>query len=185
MTTELMTRSDRDTLVKIVRQRERVAKTEAKERSAVLMADFERQLDTNYSFNDSAVWAEATKAANEAVTAAKQKIAEECEKLGIPKEFAPNLSLGWYGKGQNASKERCSELRRIAMRELEAVEKKARTAIEKRSLEMQEKIMITGLSSGEAQDFLAMMPTVDSLMPVLSVDRVEGMIEHKRNSYDD
>lgn len=183
--TELMTRADRDTLIKIVRQRERVAKTEAKERTAVLLADFERQLDKSYGFNDNAVWAEATKAANAAVAEAKKRIAEECEKLGIPPEFAPGLSLGWYGKGQNATKERCGELRRIAMRELEAAEKQARTAIERRSLEMQEKIMVTGLTSGEAQQFLSMMPTIETLMPILSVDRVEGMIEHKRSYYDD
>jgi hypothetical protein len=49
---------------------------------------------------------------------------------------------------------------------------------------MQEKVMITGLTSGEAQTFLAMMPTVDTLMPVLAVGKVEAMLEHKRN-YDD
>lgn len=183
-TTESMTRSDRDTLVKIVRQRERVAKTEAKERSAVLMADFERQLDRTYSFNENAVWEAAATAAMAAVADAKLKVNEECEKLGIPKEFAPSLSLGWYGKGQNATKERCAELRRIAQREIDAAEKQARTAIEKLSLEMQEKVMITGLTSSEAQTFLAMMPTVDTLMPVLAVGRVEAMLEHKRG-YDD
>jgi hypothetical protein len=169
---ETMTRADRDTLVKIVRQRERVAKTEAKERTAHLMADFERQLDRTYSFNENEIWDAATRAANAAVAEAKLKIAEECEKLGIPKEFAPGLNLGWYGKGQNASKDRCAELRRIAQREVDAAEKSARTAIEKRSLEMQEKIM-------------ASMPTIEALMPVLDMGRVEGMIEHKRGRYDD
>ena len=46
--TEVMTRTDRDTLIKIARQRERVAKSEAKERSAHLMADFETQMDRHY-----------------------------------------------------------------------------------------------------------------------------------------
>lgn len=179
--TEAMTRADRETLIKIARQRERVAKTEAKERSARLIADFEAQLDHRYAYDENDVWKEAAEKAKAVVDEAKAAIAAECAKLGIPKQFAPGLDFGWYGRGRNAVKGEREEMRRIASRQIEAAEKAARTAIERQSLAIQEQIMVGGLSSDDARQFLASMPTVDTLMPMLAVDEVQAMIEHRRD----
>ena len=51
-----MTKGERNDLAKLVRQNERLAKTAATQRSAELLADFERQLGTIYSFDDDEVW---------------------------------------------------------------------------------------------------------------------------------
>lgn len=176
MSTELMTRSDRETLIKIARQRERLAKTEAKERAAALVADFEKQLDRRYHFNENQVWESAAKTARQVVQDANDQIAAECARLGIPAQFAPKLSMGWSDRGRNDAKEERAEMRRVAMKTIDALEKSAKTAIERRSLETQEKIMVGGLTSSDAQTFLSSMPTAEALMPVITVASVETLL---------
>lgn len=177
-----MTRADRETLIKIARQRERVAKSEAKERAARLLADFEQQMDRRYSYDENEVWEKATKAAEAAVKQAKEAIAQECERLGIPKQFAPGLSLGWYGRGRNAAKSERVEMRRVAQREVESIEKAARAAIERQSVDTQEKIMVGGLTTDAARVFLEAMPTAESLMPSLTLERVETLLIAEKSS---
>ncbi|TQX91295.1 hypothetical protein EQW76_00725 [Rhizobium sp. rho-13.1] len=174
--TEVMTRADRETLIKIARQRERLAKSEAKDRAAQLAADFEKQLDRRYQYDDNEIWSQAAKLAEEAIAGATAKITDECDRLGIPKEFAPSLNLNWYSRGRNASKEERAEMRRVAAKQIEAMQKAAMTAIERRSVETQEKIMVGGLSTTDARLFLDGMPTADSLMPAIGIDRVESLL---------
>jgi vacuolar-type H+-ATPase subunit H len=181
MSTELMTRSDRETLVKIARQRERLAKTEAKERAAILVADFEKQLDRRYHFNENHVWEAATKTAKQVVNDANEQIAAECARLGIPGQFAPKLTMGWSDRGRNDAKEERAEMRRVAMKTIEALERSAKTAIERRSLETQEKIMVGGLTTDDARLFLAAMPTAEALMPAISVDSVETLLLEEKS----
>lgn len=182
MTTELMTRADRETLIKIARQRERLAKTEAKERAAILVADFEKQLDRRYHFNENQVWEAATKSAKQVVNDANEQIAAECARLGIPAQFAPKLSMGWSDRGRNDAKEERAEMRRVAMKTIDALEKSAKTAIERRSLETQEKIMVGGLTSDDARTFLAAMPTAETLMPAITVDSVETLLLEEKSA---
>ncbi len=58
--TTAMTKGERSELTSLINQRARVMKAAAAERSAELMADFERQLATVYSFDQDEIW----KAAN-------------------------------------------------------------------------------------------------------------------------
>lgn len=173
---ETMTRSDRETLIKIARQRERIAKSDAKERAARLRADFEKQLDRRYSYDENEIWEKATDIAQKAVSEANRAIAEECGRLGIPDQFAPRLSMGWHARGRNDTKQERTEMRRVAEREIDAIEKGARTAIERQSVATQEKIMIGGLTTDDARLFLDQMPSADSLMPALTVDRIEALL---------
>lgn len=173
---ELMTRSDRDTLIKIARQRERLAKSEAKERAAQLLADFEKQLDRRYHYDENEVWSEATRIAKASVKEARDRVSAECERLGIPKQFAPKLQLDWYDRNRNAVKEERTEMRRVATKTIDALQKAAMTAIERRSIDTQEKIMVGGLSSEDARLFLEAMPTAEALMPAISVERIETLM---------
>ncbi len=178
--TDIMTRADRETLIKIARQRERLAKSEAKERAAQLVADFEKQLDRRYHYDENDIWAKSHKIAEAAVEKAQTAVADECARLGIPAQFAPKLQLDWYMRGRNSVKEERAEMRRVAMKQVDALQKGAITAIERRSVETQEKIMVGGLSTDDARLFLEGMPTADSLMPPLTIDRVETlMLEEK------
>jgi hypothetical protein len=177
---ETMTRSDRETLIKIARQRERVAKSEARERAAALLADFEQQMDRRYSYDENDVWEDANNIAKEAFQRANKQIAEECERLGIPSQFAPRLTMGWHGQWRNSVKEERTEMRRVASKQVDAALKSALAAVERVSVAAQEKIMVGGLSTDDARRYLESMPTAEALMPTLTLDRIEQlMIEGK------
>lgn len=160
-----MTKGDRDNLAKLIRARERVAKTAATERSAHLLDAFEQQAAAEYHISDDVVWADATAVATKAVEEATRIVEQRCVELGIPEAFRPGINLHWSSRGRGAAKERVAELRRLAKVHLDAAEKSARTQIERHSVELQTRLLAGGLESAEAVEFLASMPTVEELMP--------------------
>jgi hypothetical protein len=50
-----ITKGERDDLQRLIRQREEVLKSAAKQRSAELLADFENQMGVEFSFDDDVV----------------------------------------------------------------------------------------------------------------------------------
>src|SRR5215217_4190668 len=133
-TDQKMTKGEREDLQRLIRQREKVLKSAAKERSAQLLAEFENQLGARYSFDADPVWAEVTKLAEREVEKAQKQVAARCAELGIPKEFAPSLNLSWYRRGENAVKDRRTELRKVAQTRIEATERQAVVEIEMQCL---------------------------------------------------
>lgn len=170
-----MTTRERSDLCSLIRRREKLSKTEAKERSKTLIADFERQLGTIYSYDDDATWQAATEAANKAVKEANAAIAARCQELGIPRQFAPGIVCnGWYSRGENAVASRRAELRRMAMTRIAAMEAEAQVLIERHSVELQEQIIAASLTSESAKAFLEQMPKIPALMPTLNAKTMAG-----------
>jgi hypothetical protein len=170
-----MTRSEREDLQRLVRQREKVQKSAARQRSAELLADFDSQLAAEYRFDDDAVWAEAAKLADAEVVKAQAKVAERCRQLGIPDEFAPSLKLGWANRGYaNAVKARREELRRVAQSRIAAMEASACVVIEHASVQAQTRLALAGLTSEAAKVFVEALPAVEDLMGRLSFDELAG-----------
>ena len=176
MGTDGMTRSDRETLARLARQRTKLAKMAADDRAAELMADFEQKIAARYVPADDPVWAELHAEANRAVAEADRRIAARCKELGIPANFRPGLSLGWYGRGENAMKDRQVELRRVARATIDMLTKKTKTAIERQGLEVATRIEAGGLETAAARAFLAAMPTAEALMPYLDIATVEAQL---------
>ena len=175
MTDDRMTSSERQSLLVLLRQRERVAKADAAEYAATLMADFEAKLAAVYAPEDHPIWAQMHEAVDKAVAEANVKIAEVCRELGVPKKFAPGIRAGWYGRGESAAKERRAELRRVATAEVAARIKRAQAAIARQSVEAQERIITAGLTSEAARALLAEMPTPQQLLPALDVKAIEQL----------
>lgn len=170
-----MTKSEREELQRLVRQREKVMKSAAKQRSLELLADFENQISAEYSFDDDAVWAEATRLADIEVKKAQEVVARRCAELGIPRQFAPGLSLGWRHRGyNNMLNARRTELRTAAKAHVAALEARAITEIEQASVDAQTQLALAGLTSEAALTFVASLPTVESLMPQLSYQELAG-----------
>jgi hypothetical protein len=103
-----------------------------------------------------------------------------CGELGIPARFAPEISLNWYGRGENAIKERRAELRAVAKSRIAAIEKAACTKIEMACLEAQAQVIAHGLTSAAAIKFFDAMPTVEVLMPPLEMTSVEEMLQNRK-----
>jgi hypothetical protein len=174
-----MTKADREALARLIRQRERLAKTAASERSAALLADFEQQADRVYSFNEDKVWRSAVLAAQEEVTKAQSVIADRCKELGIPAPFAPTLSVGWHQQRASVASER-AKMRHIAKRRIEQIEATARTAIERASVAAQEALLTGSLTTEAAKLFAESLPVVEELMPKLDMAVLQQAIIEER-----
>jgi hypothetical protein len=190
--TDAMSKADRENLLKLVRQAAKLHKTAAEQLKAEQIADFERQLATIHKPKDDALWREIHDEAERSVAEADAKIAASCRERGIREDWRPTLNLIWSGRGENASKDRRAELRKVAEARAEANYKKALTAIEMHAVNLQSQLVAGGLESDAARAFLEAMPTPESLMPALSVSEIEAQLAfHKpktgyyRDDYDD
>jgi hypothetical protein len=173
MTTATMTKGERADILMIIRQRDRVLKSATKHRAAELMADFEQKLAARFHYDQDDVWKKSHEAAEAEVEKAQAIIAQRCAELGIPKEFAPGISMGWYSRGENAVAQRRAELRKVAATRIAAIEQEARVQIEKGTLRASQEIIAGGLTTGAAKIFLENMPSVEALMPVLEIGSVQ------------
>jgi hypothetical protein len=180
LTTPPMTKAEVLGLQNLIRKREKVLKSAAAQRSAELMADFEQQLASQYSFDQDEIWKQANEAAQRAVDEAQAIIAARCLELGIPTKFAPGIGLGWYKRGENAAKERRAELRLVAKTRIAAIEKETCLKIELHSVELQTQVLAQGLTSEAARAFLESMPAVETLMPTLELTKIEHMLESRK-----
>jgi len=169
-----MTRHEREDLQRLVRQREKVLKSAAKQRSAELLADFENQMGQQYSFDQDEVWQKAHELAKLEAAKAQKIVAARCRELGIPARFAPELSLEWYRRGENALKERRAELRHMAQSRIAAIEAKAIVDIEVECLNAQTQLAIAGLTTDAAKHFIDRLPAVETLMPKLAFEEIAG-----------
>jgi hypothetical protein len=172
---EGMTKSEREDLQRLIRQREKVLKSAAKQRSVELVADFENQMGQEYSFDQDEVWAEASKLAKAVVEKAQEQIKARCRDIGIPDRFAPGIEFNWRYRGYgNMVEDRRKELRRMAQTAIAAQEQKAIVQIELSCLDAQTKLAVSGLTSEGALGFVEALPSVETLMPRLSFAEVAG-----------
>lgn len=168
-----MTKTEREELKRLARERARVAKRDAERRTADLKAMFEQEMLTHYDYNRDEVWKEAVEAAKEAGSIAAAKIAERCEELGIPAGFAPQLSVSWHSQGPMAVQYEQGEIRRAAYKRIDAQERAAVAEIDRAALEIQTNLVRAGLTSETAVAFLDAMPSVAELMPPVVMDELE------------
>lgn len=170
-----MTKSERVELGQLIRKRERVMKCQATERACQMLAEFEAQSATIYSFDDDKIWKQSTEAAEKVVEQANETIKARCQELGIPSEFAPHLAFGWCERGQNAVAGRRAELRRMAKSRIDAIERETHTKIERLSLTAQTEVIANGLESVAAREFLEKMPSLESLMPPIDIKEIKRL----------
>jgi len=166
---DVMTRGERDNLAKLIRRRAAVAKADAVQRSAELLADFERQLGAIFTPDDDGAMAALWQEAQAAIEAADAKLAVRAREMGIPDKFRPSIQARWYARGENGLRERRTELRKVAQTSIAALEKRAKAAIERNSVDVETRLIAGGLESAEAQTFLETMPTAEALMPALTL----------------
>jgi hypothetical protein len=171
-----MTKGERDDLVRLVKQREKVAKSAAEQRSAMMLAEFERDISAIHVFDKNEVWRAAMQAGAEAAKKANEAVIAEAERLGIPPEFRPSIHWTWQSRGENIYRERRAELRRVATAEIAAMEKTARVQIEARSIEAQTEIIANGLDSEAAIAFLEKLPPIETMMPALDAATIQRKI---------
>jgi hypothetical protein len=170
-----MTRVERDDLQRLVRQREKVLKSAARQRSVELLADFENQMGSEFSFDQDEIWATVQQSAEREVKKAQATIAARCRELGIPDRFAPNLNIYWHSRGyDNSVDKRKVELRRMARTQIAVIEQRAFVEIEASCLDAQTKLALAGCTSDMARTFIESLPGIETLMPRLSYSEITG-----------
>lgn len=174
MAAEKMTKGERAELGQLIRKRERVMKADAAQRGAEMLAEFDQKSAAIYSFDDDANWAKAEAEARTVVQEANKLIQQRAKELGIPEQFSPGLYFSWQGRGENASKARRAELRRVAVSRIDALLLEAKTKIERMALAALTEVVANGLESAAAKDFLEKMPALTALMPSLDVLQINA-----------
>lgn len=177
-----MTAAERNDLRSLIRQRARLMKAHVSQRGLELLADFETQLQTYYFYDQDEVWAAAYAEAEKIAKDSNARVAERCKELGIPEKFAPCLSFGWRGQGENAMKKEHTNLRREAKAQIAAIEAAAKTKIEQISVESQTELISDALTTEAAKAFLEQLPSAEALMPVLELKQVQGLLEQGERS---
>ena len=169
-----MTKGERDDLIRLLKQREKVAKTAAEQRSSAMLAEFEQKMTNLDVFDNDQIWQAVVDVGIDAANKVNAAIMAEAEKLGIPKEFHPRLQFNWERRGKDEYKYRREELRRLAKAEIAAIEQVARVQIESKSVSAQTEVIATGLSSAAAIAFLESLPKIEEMMPALDPNTIQA-----------
>jgi hypothetical protein len=168
-----MAKAEQENLLRLGRLNREGAIAEAKQRTADAAADFEMRLAAAFSYDQRETWVALMSAAKSQVAAFDNELAEDCRRLGIPERFRPSINLYWLGRGENASKERRSELRRVAHARLVALERTAIAAIEAGYRRYASAVLSASLDSGEARTLLTTLPTVKELLPATNYEQIK------------
>ena len=130
-----------------------------------------------YSYDQDEVWKAAAGAARRGGGRRTDANRRTLRRLGIPAHYAPAISCSWHGRGENAIKERRTELRAATKTRIAAIEKAAHRKIEMLCLDAQTQILAHRLTSAAAVEFFDALPKVEVLMPVLEMGSIEQMLE--------
>jgi hypothetical protein len=165
-----LSKSDRDNLIRIARQRAKQAEREADARAKTLLAEVLNDLAAEYDHQDQ-LWRDAVKISEEAVRATNARIVAQCAELGIPANRAPGVEVGWRSRSpETADQRRRAELKELAQARITALTQDAKAAIQAATLDVEERLILDGLESGRAKALLSELPTVEALMPTQSID---------------
>src|SRR5262249_30695007 len=118
-------------------------------------AEFERQLATVYAFDDDEIRTQAVQIAEATIKEANEKIARRSEALGIPRGYAPSISVPyWLDRGQDPRREHPPQLIWVAYRQFEQDDKEAKLQIDRPALEIRTRIIAMWLGIGRREDIL-------------------------------
>lgn len=167
-----MTPKERERLEKLINATARAAVTQAVQRAAYLRTDTERQLSAQFQADDHE-WADLTRIAGEAAAVADAELAKRCQALGIRESFRPHIRTQWSYRGENATRERRSELRALAVARIDEGLKQGKQTIEMWRCSALVRLHSGALQSAESQAFLATLPAPDALLPALTLAQLD------------
>jgi hypothetical protein len=169
-----MTKTERAELVRIVRLNYKVARATVDQRQADVLADVEEQIATDWESHDKQ-WREACGETEDEIRDLNQRIRERFQELGLPGEDAPSVWVHNGKGGENGDRGRREELRRVARTRTAADAQKAQLGLDAAEAKMLTQLAAGALSSNEARAFLADVPEIGQLMPVLDLAQLRLM----------
>jgi hypothetical protein len=146
-----------------------------------LKAEFEVQLSVSYPASGDTVWRDALQTVYDTYRKQEERVQARCEELRIPVRFRPRLTPpGWldsWRAGCSDFKDLRAEMRRLAGVQIDDMLKSRMAQLELDSANIQFEIASQGCVTDEAKEFLAKLPSVESLIPPLKISDVEALIE--------
>ncbi|WP_321961725.1 hypothetical protein [Paraburkholderia sp. J7] len=169
-----MTAKERDALRDAVKLQMKVARANVDEYAAAQKADMEGQLSKEFTAEDADL-AEIMREAEADIGKTKAKIDAMCKARGIRRSFGPQAYVHFDYRGENSVKDRRAELRGLGNANIDARRKEAYRKIETWGAEAQIKLIAGALTSAEAKEFLESMPTVEALLPGLTLAQLDAL----------
>jgi hypothetical protein len=151
------------------------------ERAAHVRARMEEAFASKFRA-DHDKWVAAVARIEQDVAETNKKIVADVQEMGLPAEFAPYLELNWYSRGENASKARVAELRRVGEAKIAEMIKTGQAALETWVAEAHRKIIVGGLQSPGAQQLLESMPKAEALLPEIALAELEAQVPQRVRS---
>lgn len=169
-----MTKTEREELRRLVRQRFKVLRKEVDQRGAELTADLEQALVARFHDRDGRrVQAEGEVAA--IVEEANRKVLEvlrqtDFDLTGVGRSAIPTPRVMWDQTDRQI-------LRIAALADVEAKKSAAKLTLERQEVDVLQRLAMGALESEEARDFLGSIPSVGELVPAARLDELEAALE--------
>jgi hypothetical protein len=167
-----LNKADRDALIRVVKDRAKLAEKDVAARARVLLAEVLDLMAAEFAAND-ALWSDQLLLAEEGVRLLNAQIRQRCSEVGTPARFAPDVTVHWHSRSSEFSeRERRNELKALAEARIAALVDTAKVEVQRQSSDLAEKLIIDGLDSEAARRFVEALPTIEQLMPPLSLDEL-------------
>ncbi len=176
-----MSKSDIDTILRALKAKVNAAKANIIACRPKLIEEFEINLNVTYPPSGDPVWMDALNRVVKEYEIQRARVEARCRELNIPAKFRPALLRpGWSSSWKSS----CSdfedlrvEMRRLANIQADNIIKSMLAQLETDSANIQYELAIHGCVTDAARQFLANLPTVESLIPKLRLSEVEALIE--------
>jgi hypothetical protein len=176
-----MSKSEIEIISRALKAQVHAAKAAINAYAPKLKAEFELQLITKYPSSGDPVWADAMSAATKEYEIQRARVEARCQELGIPERFRPHLTRPCWNSHWSQSafdfKDLRAEMRRLAAIQIDDMIKSRLVQLEVDSAQIQFELAANGLLTPTAKQFFARLPTIESLIPKLTVSEVEGLLE--------
>jgi hypothetical protein len=176
-----MTKSEIENISRALRAKVKAAETAIKALGPKLLTEFEVQLNVTYPPCGDPVWMKAVNEVQKTYEIKRAIVEARCEELRIPERFRPELTPpGWVASWKSSApdfKDYRAEMRRLAAIQIDDMIKGRLAQLEMDSANIQYELALQGSITDAAKQFLANLPSIESLIPKLKVAEVEAMIE--------
>jgi hypothetical protein len=177
-----MSRSDYTATEKLISQEARVGKQRAKHLKAERLADLSAQLAARFDPEDLELGAEmAQMEAEVRELDAKWRARTDAvlDRQGRPRRFRPQLHIwcSWSDRGENSSAARRAEFWQVGERAAEAEYQYAVLTYDTWELDTRRAITLGRVTSYEARRLIEALPSVEALMPPLSLKGLERLAQ--------
>lgn len=166
-----MSARERSDLQQLARMNARVAKADVDALAAQRLAEFEEEAQASYSMQEMEV-AHLVADVQAQVEAINEKLTAVLDEKGIHPSLRPRM-LAWYSAKHGLDRGDLGDLRRVAKAELDAATKRAKVEIDRQTARVCTEIVASSLTSDQAREILARVDAPESLVPALSLEKVQ------------